>query len=228
MKNRGSVKWSTTSLNRKQSTFPLQVQSPAIQKMRVETSLILKRIIGSSTKAEKDAYEIVMRHLRYCSGEGRYSQKKGLVLRIRMEGYDVSLCRSSWVCSTGCPGGDTLWVNESQHPERLMVDIDFRSQLEIARPTTAYTQLYNNLPSVFVGTEQKLNKVISLACFAAKKSLTESGLHIPPWRKPERPATCSPSGHPHVRGSPQWPSPSSAEKKLTGLLPKLAVGCLRS
>ncbi|CAN6475732.1 unnamed protein product [Victoria cruziana] len=166
------------------------ISSPSSESCNVEDekSLILKRIIASSTKAEKDVYESLMRHLKYCGGEGRYGQKKGLVLRMRMEGYDASLCRSSWSCSTGCPGGDYEYIdivelNEAQRSERLIVDIDFRSQFEIARPTAAYTQLYNSLPSVFVGTEQKLNKVISLACSAAKKSLTESGLHIPPWRK---------------------------------------------
>lgn len=70
-----------------------------------------QRIIASSTKAEKDVYESLMRHLKYCGGEGRYGQKKGLVLRMRMEGYDASLCRSSWSCSTGCPGGNTSLLN---------------------------------------------------------------------------------------------------------------------
>lgn len=66
---------------------------------------------------------------------------------------------------------------------RLIVDIDFRSQFELARPTSAYTKLSNILPPIFVGKEEKLKKVVSLLCSAAQQSLIERGLHIPPWRK---------------------------------------------
>ncbi|KAK3028866.1 hypothetical protein RJ639_038551 [Escallonia herrerae] len=66
---------------------------------------------------------------------------------------------------------------------RLIIDMDFRSQFEIARATPLYAELKNALPSIFVGTEGKLNKIISLLCTAAKQSLRESGLLIAPWRK---------------------------------------------
>lgn len=71
----------------------------------------------------------------------------------------------------------------TKSPTRLIIDMDFRSQFELVRPTTTYKELTNALPSIFVGTEEKLNKMISLLCSAAKKSLKHSGLHIPPWRK---------------------------------------------
>lgn len=67
-------------------------------------------------------------------------------------------------------------------PLRLVVDIDFKSQFELARPTPAYKQLTDSVPTIFVGTEDKLIKVISILCSAAKQSLKERGLHIPPWR----------------------------------------------
>lgn len=66
---------------------------------------------------------------------------------------------------------------------RVIVDLDFRSQFELARPTSTYTQLTNILPSIFVGTEEKLKDITTLLCSAAKQSLKERGLHIPPWRK---------------------------------------------
>lgn len=67
--------------------------------------------------------------------------------------------------------------------ERLIVDIDFRSQFELARPTSTYKELTNTLPCIYVGSEEKLENIISLLCSAAKQSLKENGLHIPPWRK---------------------------------------------
>lgn len=65
---------------------------------------------------------------------------------------------------------------------RLIVDTDFKSQFELARPTQTYKELTEKIPSIFVGNEEKLNKIISLLCSAAKQSLKERGLHIPPWR----------------------------------------------
>lgn len=66
--------------------------------------------------------------------------------------------------------------------ERVIVDIDFKSQFEVARPTSAYTELSEALPSIYVGNEDKLDKIINILSSAAKKSLRERGLHIPPWR----------------------------------------------
>lgn len=66
---------------------------------------------------------------------------------------------------------------------RLIVDMDFKSEFELARPTESYKELNDILPNIFVGTEEKLDKIISLVCSAAKKSLKKMGLHVPPWRK---------------------------------------------
>lgn len=76
----------------------------------------------------------------------------------------------------------TMEQNEGK-ATRLIVDMDFRSQFELAKPTSAYKELTDMLPLVFVGSEAKLTEIISLLCSAAKKSLKEKGLYIPPWRK---------------------------------------------
>jgi uncharacterized protein (TIGR01615 family) len=73
--------------------------------------------------------------------------------------------------------------NGDEKPTRLIVDIDFRSHFELARPTATYKEITNTIPSVFVGTEEKLKNIISLLCSAAEQSLKDRGLHIPPWRK---------------------------------------------
>ncbi|KAL7254643.1 hypothetical protein ACSBR1_008904 [Camellia fascicularis] len=66
---------------------------------------------------------------------------------------------------------------------RLIVDMDFRSQFKLARPTSTYSELTTSLTSIFVGSEEKLIEIICLVCSAAKQCLRERGLHIPPWRK---------------------------------------------
>ncbi|KAI7991210.1 hypothetical protein LOK49_LG12G01456 [Camellia lanceoleosa] len=49
---------------------------------------------------------------------------------------------------------------------RLIVDMDFRSQFELARPTSTYSELTASLPSIFVGSEEKLMEIICLVCLA--------------------------------------------------------------
>ncbi|KAK0576495.1 hypothetical protein LWI29_018308 [Acer saccharum] len=79
-------------------------------------------------------------------------------------------------------GGDGDHQKEKLLPTRLIVDMEFRSQFEVARPTRGYKELINTLPVIFVGSEEKLNKIICLLCPASNQSLKEKGLHIPPWR----------------------------------------------
>lgn len=83
------------------------------------------------------------------------------------------------------PAGDYEYIDiliREDNGHRLILDIDFKSQFEVARPTPTYEELTDTLPTVFVGSESKLNRIISILCSAAEESLRERGLHIPPWR----------------------------------------------
>lgn len=86
-------------------------------------------------------------------------------------------------------------ATSSTSSSRLVVDIDFRSQFQLARPTPWYAQLWTRLPAVFVGPHAKLRKAVSLLCAAAERSLRESGLHVPPWRR---------SGYMQAKWLPGW------------------------
>ncbi|KAJ4930449.1 hypothetical protein NE237_000115 [Protea cynaroides] len=153
------------------------------------TYLTLQEILGSIKDTEDEVLQKVSKHLRNRNTAGKTSTnlKKWLVMRLRIDGYDASLCRTSWVTTLNCPGGDYEYIDIMMHDDdgglgRLIVDIDFKSQFELARPTSSYLQLTDMLPSIFVGCETKLNKIISILCTAAKQSLKERGLHVPPWR----------------------------------------------
>jgi len=68
-----------------------------------------KGILGSSTDAEREVFEKAMKHVREMGDERNSgSVKKRLMMRLRMDGYDASLCRSSWVATWDCPGGENL------------------------------------------------------------------------------------------------------------------------
>lgn len=186
----------------------------------IDTVFWFQGILHDCTGAEVEVSERALKHVGARAGDregDRGRLKKRLMMRLRMDGYDASLCRSSWVSTMECPGGgfssqflpalglssrrckrescvcffpageyeyiDVVMADEGGAPTRILVDIDFRSQFELARPTIAYAQLSGILPPVFVGREEKLKKVVSLLCTAAAESLRERGLHIPPWRR---------------------------------------------
>jgi uncharacterized protein (TIGR01615 family) len=68
---------------------------------------------------------------------------------------------------------------------RLIVEVDFRSQFELARSTKAYRAALQALPPLFVGTPDRLGQIVAVVAEAARQSLKKKGLHFPPWRKPE-------------------------------------------
>ncbi|WVZ67950.1 hypothetical protein U9M48_016962 [Paspalum notatum var. saurae] len=156
-------------------------------------------IVEPSTQVEREIHERAMRHVREIGEEKRSSSlKRRLMMRLRKDGYDASLCRSSWVATTEHPGGDYEYIDvvvvagedgagagaaATASSSRLVVDIDFRSQFQLARPAPWYAHLWTRLPAVFVGPRERLRTAVSLLCAAAQRSLRESGLHVPPWRR---------------------------------------------
>jgi len=62
------------------------------------------------------------------------------------------------------------------------VDVDFQAQFEIARPTQQYEAALKILPAVFVGSASKLKKILEFMSEAAKVSLKQNHMHLPPWR----------------------------------------------
>lgn len=69
--------------------------------------------------------------------------------------------------------------------ERLLIDVDFRSEFEIARSTSAYKTILQSLPYIFVGKADRLGQIVSIVSEAARQSLKKKGMHIAPWRKSE-------------------------------------------
>ncbi|PIN12843.1 hypothetical protein CDL12_14543 [Handroanthus impetiginosus] len=129
-------------------------------------------------------------------------------------GYNASICKSKWEQSPSFPAGDYEYVDVIIEGERLIIDIDFRSEFEIARSTKAYKLILQTLPNIFVGKADRLEKIIDIVSDAAKQSLKKKGMPFPPWRK---------AGYvkakwlsPFTRFSPNPISPSSTCKEETG------------
>ncbi|KAL6840166.1 hypothetical protein ACP4OV_029976 [Aristida adscensionis] len=206
--------------------FEMDCESPSspedISMQHQGTRDVLEGIIRPSTQVEIEIHERAMKHVREIGEERKRSiLKRRLMMRLRMDGYDASLCRSSWVATTEHPGGDHEYIDvavaveddgaasSSSSSSRLVVDVDFRSQFEVARPAAWYAQLWSRLPPVFVGPRPRLRRAVSLLCAAAQRSLRESGLQVPPWRRAGYVhAKWLPSGAAAVEGDPaaqpQW------------------------
>ncbi|KAL8142597.1 hypothetical protein V2J09_015629 [Rumex salicifolius] len=149
----------------------------------------LKSLVMCANLSERnvlaDTSKIVERNGKGCKrkGELRKSVAEGLVAL----GYDAGVCKSKWEKSPSFPAGEYEYVDVilGETGERLIVDIDFRSEFEIARSTKAYKTALQMLPYIFVGKPDRLAKIVSLASEAARISLKKKGLHFPPWRKAE-------------------------------------------
>lgn len=66
--------------------------------------------------------------------------------------------------------------------ERLIIDIDFRSHFEIARAVESYDAVLNSLPVVYVGSLAKLKQLLPIMVEAARSSLKQNSMPLPPWR----------------------------------------------
>ncbi|CAK9323497.1 unnamed protein product [Citrullus colocynthis] len=100
-------------------------------------------------------------------------------------GYDASICKSHWEKSPTYPAGDYEYVDVIIEGERLLIDIDFRSEFEIARSTKSYKSILQLIPYIFVGNPCRLQRIVSVVSEAAKQSLRKKGMPVPPWRKAE-------------------------------------------
>lgn len=81
--------------------------------------------------------------------------------------------------------GEYEFIDVIVDGERLLIDIDFRSEFEIARSTGVYKAILQSLPYIFVGKPDRLQQIVSIVSEAAKQSLKKKGMHFPPWRKSE-------------------------------------------
>jgi len=114
--------------------------------------------------------------------------RRAVMNRLRSSGYNAAVCKSRWDHPNGFPSGEYEYIDVIVEglmgkSERLIVDIDFRSQFQIARSTGHYGAVLNMLPVIFVGKEDRLQQIVGIVCDAAKQSLKKEGLLIAPWRK---------------------------------------------
>ncbi|KAM1020013.1 hypothetical protein ACFX13_042063 [Malus domestica] len=113
--------------------------------------------------------------------------KFALVKLLRLSGYDAAVCAARWQGSGKVPGGDHEYIdvvnyNNLGSSERLIIDLDFRSHFEIARAVQSYGRILNSLPVVYVGSLTRLKQYLQVMAEAARSSLKQNSMPLPPWR----------------------------------------------
>ncbi|RWW65386.1 hypothetical protein BHE74_00027311 [Ensete ventricosum] len=117
-------------------------------------------------------------------------------------GYNSALCKSKWTRSPDIPSGKKLDIlrprcarehsyvdvvmetkSGKKGPVRLVIELNFRAEFEMARGSQEYNRLVSCLPEVFVGKSEKMRGVLKVVCAAAKKCMKENKMHMAPWRK---------------------------------------------
>lgn len=87
--------------------------------------------------------------------------------------------------SFGKCSGEYEYIDVIVEGERVLIDVDFRSEFEVARSTSSYKAVLQLLPFIFVGKSDRLLQIVSIASEAARQSLKKKGMHIAPWRNAE-------------------------------------------
>ncbi|MED6160529.1 hypothetical protein PIB30_052246 [Stylosanthes scabra] len=133
-----------------------------------------------------------------CSGRGRQvdaSSCRNCLMRqvsrrLQAAGFDSAICKTKWKTSPNLPPGEHTFVDvidstSSKRGDiiRVIIEVNFRAEFEMARAGEEYNRLVQRLPEVFVGKVERLNNIIKVLCMGAKRCMKDNKMHMGPWRK---------------------------------------------
>ncbi|KAI3456257.1 hypothetical protein Pfo_012920 [Paulownia fortunei] len=109
--------------------------------------------------------------------------------RLQNAGFNSAICKSKWRSSPDIPSGEHTFMdvvdnsNSKKGEVRVIIELNFRAEFEMARANEEYNKLINRLPEIFVGKIERLLGLLKILCAAAKKCMKEKKMHMGPWRK---------------------------------------------
>ncbi|CAN4084072.1 unnamed protein product [Withania somnifera] len=114
---------------------------------------------------------------------------KEVCTRLQMAGFNSAICKSKWRSSPDIPSGEHTFIDviDNSSPKkgevRVIIELNFRGEFELAKASEEYNRLIKCLPEVFVGKIERLLSLIKILCNAAKKCMKDKKIHMAPWRK---------------------------------------------
>ncbi|KAK6149924.1 hypothetical protein DH2020_017449 [Rehmannia glutinosa] len=108
--------------------------------------------------------------------------------RLQNGGFNSAICKSKWRSSPDIPSGEHTFLDvvDNSNPKkevRVIIELNFRAEFEMARANEEYSRLIKRLPEIFVGKIERLLGLVKILCGAAKKCMKERKMHMGPWRK---------------------------------------------
>ncbi|CAN6923006.1 unnamed protein product [Brassica oleracea] len=171
-------------------TFWLE-QEQLLQATLYRTSSIETKIRQAAKQALKEVRsegtQCVCR--RPVAGGCRSCLRGEVARRLREAGYDCVSCKSKWRSNHEIPAGEHEYleiVDQSGSKKveiRVVIELSFRAEFEMARGSEEYKRLVGILPEVYVGKTERLRTLIKILCMAVKRCMKDKKMHMGPWRK---------------------------------------------
>ncbi|XVF40482.1 hypothetical protein PTKIN_Ptkin01aG0117200 [Pterospermum kingtungense] len=164
-------------------------QHQVLQATLCRTSSSESRIRNATKEALKDIQKVatVCACGKLMAESCRNCLTKEVCSRLQNAGFNSAICRSKWRSSPDIPSGEHTFLdvieNTRKGDVRVIIELNFRAEFEIARANEEYNCLVQRLPEVYVGKVERLSNVIKILCMAAKKCMKEKKMHMGPWRK---------------------------------------------
>ncbi|GAV80598.1 DUF506 domain-containing protein [Cephalotus follicularis] len=171
-----------------------ETQVQLLQATIYRTSPLESKIRQSTKKALKEITLVGVQCVcqRPVTGICRNCLQREISIRLQNDGYNCAICKSKWKSSPEIPAGEHTYLevvdkssSEKGKLTRVIIELNFRSEFEMVRPSEEYNGLISHLPEVFVGKAERLRALIKILCASAKKCMKEKNMHLGPWRRQE-------------------------------------------
>ncbi|CAN1231075.1 hypothetical protein LINPERPRIM_LOCUS3370 [Linum perenne] len=114
--------------------------------------------------------------------------RREVSVRLRSKGHNCAICKSKWSGGRNDLTGEHSYLEVVEDSKKLgqvrvIIELNFKTEFEMAKASEQYNQLISRLPEVFVGRIDRLKTLIKILCSAAKACMKEKKIHLAPWRK---------------------------------------------
>ncbi|XP_075524296.1 uncharacterized protein LOC142556700 [Primulina tabacum] len=109
--------------------------------------------------------------------------------RLQSSGFNSGICKSKWRSSQHITSGEHTFLDviDTSNPKkgelRVIIELNFRAEFEMALANPEYDKLVAALPEIFVGKIERLLPLLKILCTAAKRCMKAKKQHMGPWRK---------------------------------------------
>ncbi|XP_022762524.1 uncharacterized protein LOC111308465 isoform X2 [Durio zibethinus] len=168
-----------------------EAQEQLLQATLYRTTSLESRIRQATKEAlrELDVVGVQCACRRPVAGGCRNCFQRELSIRLQNIGFNCYIRKSKWRRSSEIPSGEHTYLevldksNGKKGEVRVVIELNFRAQFEMARANEDYNKLIARLPELLVGKAERLKALIKILCGAAKKCMKEKKMHLAPWRK---------------------------------------------